>query len=483
MDPYNSPDDVSGAMVDRLIWEDLVWAEMDSSGKVQFKPLLATSWTQIAPTQWKFELRKGVTFSDGSPFTAQDVKYTFDRYSNPALSEGNSWAITPWFKSIEVTGDYEVVFTTSYAMPDIYAWLAYAPKIVSKTAIDKAGQQDAQELTGAALVGTGEFTLSSFVKGEQVLLQRNDNYWGTKAPVKTIKFVPISDDQARAAALQSGQVDLISAVPPTLVAGLKADSNVSVTVQSSARYTYVWLNTLKAPFNNVKARQAVNYAVDTDAMSKSLFLGMDKPADAPLAPANFGYCSQTPYGYDPTKAKQLLSEAGLTQPVNVEFWSPQNRYLQDREMATAIQGYMNQAGFKVDLKLSDWGTLSKQIFAEQDQYLKGQIASPSYDMLLISWGSITLDADYALYPVFHSGQQYNLAYYDNPQVDKLLEEARTAPQTQRADLYCQAQKLIWQDAPQLFLHIEPQIMATRKGLEGVTSLPYGDWVLQQAYWK
>lgn len=483
MDPYQFPDELSGGTLGKLIWENLVWIEFDSAGKVQYQPLLATSWEKTAPTQWTVELQQGVTFSDGSPFTAEDVKYTFDRYSNPKISEGNVWAIEPWFKSVEVTGDYEVVFTTSYEMPDLFAWIAYAPKIVSKTAIEKAGQQDAQELTGDAAVGTGKFTLANYVKGEEVLLQRNDRYWGDPAKLKTIKFVPIPDDQARIAALQTGQVDLITTVPPAQVAGLQSNTDLHVEVQASARYTYIWLNTLTAPFNNVKARQAVNYAVDVKAMSESLFLGMDKPADAPLAPSNFGYCPQTPYAFDPDKAKQLLTDAGLTQPVAVEFWSPQARYLQDREIATAVQGYMNQAGFTVHLNLQEWGSLSKEIFVEQDQYLKGEIASPTYNMLLISWGSQTLDADYALYPTFHSGQKYNLAYYKNSQVDKLLEDARTASPADRLDLYCQAQKLIWEDSPQLFLHIEPQILAWKNGLQGVSILPFEHYLLQGASWK
>lgn len=482
LDPYNTADEISGGTVGKLIFDRLIWVTFDSSGKPVYQPNLATSWTQVDPTHWKLELRPGVKFSDGSPFTASDVKFTFDRYSNKNATTGNSWSIVDWYKSVQVDSPTEVTIETQYPMPDFPARLAYSPAMVSQTAITKANQVNAAQLTGAALVGTGPFEIAQYIKGEKLTLKRNPNYWGTAPKLESIVFEPIGDDQARVAALQSGSVDMILDVPTTSVAALQQDSQVQVTDTPSTRYTYIWLNTLKPPFNNPLVRQAANYAIDWQAMSKQLFDGQDKPADSPLAPSNFGYCPQQPYTYDPTKAKQLLAQAGVTTPINVTFWSPQHRYLQDSQISTAVQGYLNQAGFNVNLQLQEWGSLSSQIFAQQKQYLAGQISSPDYNMLLISWGSATLDADYALYPVFHSGQQYNLAYYKDPQVDQLLEAARTGSAQERQSDYCQAEKLIWQDAPQIFGHYEPQVVAWKKGLQGVTILPFEHYLLRDAYW-
>jgi peptide/nickel transport system substrate-binding protein len=144
---------------------------------------------------------------------------------------------------------------------------------------------------------------------------------------------------------------------------------------------------------------------------------------------------------------------------------------------------MNQAGFQVDLQPMEWGTLSKRMFDEQKQYKSGQIAAPTYDMLLLSWASVTLDADYALYEVFHSGQQYNLAYYKNPQVDAWLEQARaSSDQNQRKELYAQTQKQIMEDAPQIFLHYEPQILGMKSDLQGLKVLPFEHYLLHDAHW-
>jgi len=484
MDPYNFQDDLTGTTILKLVFEGLVGETPDATGHLKYVPLLATSWTRTSPNVWRIDLRTGVTFQDGSPFTADDVKFTFDRYSNPKATAANSWSIEPWFKSISIVDSHTVDLTTKYTVPDLGALLAYTPTIVSQTAVEKAGQTDAAQLSGAALVGTGEFKIAKFEKGVDVQLARYDNYWGGPAKVKSIDISVIGDDQTRTAALASGQVDMISEIPATLADQLKSNPNIAVNQFPSSLYTYIWLDTLKAPFNDVRVRQAANYAVDWASITKSLFQGTATPADSPLAPADFGYNKQQAYGYDPQKAKSLLQAAGVALPVHVVFWTPQNYLPQDQAVANAVAGYMNQVGFQVDVQAQDWGSMSSKLFDEQKQYLAGTIPYPEYDMVLISWSSTYLDADDALYANFHSGQQYNLAYYKNATVDNLLDTARSEqdPQKRNAE-YNQIEAQIMKDAPQIFGYYSSQIVPWNKALKGVKVLPYGAYQLQGAYWQ
>jgi ABC-type transport system substrate-binding protein len=483
MDPYNSPDDLTGTSIDKLIFEGLVGQEVGADGKVSYPGLLATSWEQTAPQKWTFHLRSNVTFQDGSPFSADDVKFTFDRYSNKKATTGDSWSVGPWFDSLKVVDPMTIEFNTKYAVPNLPAILAYTPEIVSKSAIEKAGQVDSTEISGAGLVGTGEFSLVSWDKGVAVTLKRYDKYWGGPAKVASIKIVPIADDQTRANALSSGQVDMISNIPVNLADQLKTDPNLSVNVVPSSVFTYMWLDMLKAPFNNVAVRQAANYAVDWQSITKTLFGGTATPADSPLAPADFGYHKQQGYTYDPAKAKQLLQQAGVTLPVHVTFWAPQNYLPQDTSVAQAVAGYMNQAGFQVDLQSQDWSSMSSRVFDQQTQVVAGKLKAPDYDMVLISWSSTYLDADDALYSNFRSGQQYNLAYYKNTTVDQLLDTARSEQDvTKRLDEYDQLEKLIMADAPMLFGYYGSDIPAWNKKLQGVQVLPYSAYLLQKAYW-
>ena len=449
---------------------------------MQYEPLLATSWEKTAPTTWALELQEGATFHDGSPFTADDVKFTLDRYKNENAKTGNSWSMG-WFDDVTVIDENTIEIDTTYELSNLFAWLAYAPKIISKTAVEAAGQTDAEEISGDALVGTGPYTIDEYVPGERLTLASYDGYWGDAPNFEVVEWIPISDDSARINALRAGEVDLITSVPPALVEQLEGTEGIKVISQPSARYTYVWLNTLKPPFDDPLVRQAANYAVDFDAITEQLFEGAATPADVPLAPSNFGYVAQERYGYDPEKSLELLAQAGVETPVKVLYLTPQARYLQDREVATAVQGYMNQAGFDVTLEATEWASLSANIFEQQDKYKAGEIPYPDYDMLLISWASITLDADYALYEVFHTDEAYNLSYYSNPDVDEALDRARVSvDQEQRAQDYEFAIEQIWQDAPQLFMYYEPQVLAMAEGLEGVKILPFEHYLVHQAFW-
>ncbi len=221
------------------------------------------------------------------------------------------------------------------------------------------------------------------------------------------------------------------------------------------------------PFADVRVRQALNYAVDKEAIIETIFQGVGEPSSAPLVPAVFGYTQVGPYDYDPEKAMELLEEAGYADGFDIELFHPTGRYPQDSTVTEAIQAMLAEVGVNATLTTYDWGT-----------YLDTVIVPPEdaeHDAFMLGWGTVTLDADYGLYALFHSSQwppRNNVSYYANDDVDALLDEARVTPDRGvREGLYGQAIELIWDDAPWLFLHNEGQVNAVRDNVQGLIHHP------------
>ncbi len=221
------------------------------------------------------------------------------------------------------------------------------------------------------------------------------------------------------------------------------------------------------PFEDVRVRQALNYAIDKEAIIETIFEGVGSPSSAPVVPAVFGYTQVGPYEYDPDRARELLDEAGWGDGFEIELFHPTGRYPQDDVVTEAVQAMLAEVGITASLTTYDWGT-----------YLDTVIVPPEdaeHEAYMLGWGTVTLDADYGLYALFHSSQwppANNVSYYANDEVDALLDEARVTPDIAvREDLYDQAISIIWEDAPWIFLHNEGQVNAVREGVEGLIHHP------------
>ena len=225
------------------------------------------------------------------------------------------------------------------------------------------------------------------------------------------------------------------------------------------------------PFEDVRVRQALNYAVDKEAIIETIFQGVGSPSSAPIVPAIFGYTEVGPYEYNPERAMELLEEAGFGDGFEIELYHPTGRYPQDDTVAEAVQAMLAEVGVSANLTTYDWGT-----------YLETVLVPPEmaeHDAFMLGWGTVTLDADYGTYALFHSTQwptaevwYNNASYYANPEVDDLLAEARVTPDRDvREGLYEQAIEMIWEDAPWLFLHNEGQVNAVRSNVEGLIHHP------------
>jgi peptide/nickel transport system substrate-binding protein len=407
-------------------------------------PALASSFTSNAnATEWTFTLRPGVTFTDGTPFNTDAVLYNLDRYLNKtspryyAPVAGQAGLSLGSVKSYRAAGN-SIVFTM--ASPD-----SHLPEdltfvyMASPTALQKEGNQ------GFALhpVGTGPFMLKSLTRGQQVVFVPNPNYWGGVAKVKELVLKPMPDPAARLAALHSGQVNWIEAPNPDDIESLKSGGYQVLTNS----YDHVWpwiLDTSKKPLNDVRVRQALNYAIDRDTMAKTLLDGTADPAYQLIPKASLSYQSSNDiFSYNPAKAKQLLAEAGYPNGFSMSLSYPTSGSgnMEPGPMNQELQSDLAKVGVKVTLKPIEWATMLTA-------YTTGKIPDNA-DAINISLTFIQ-ESFWGL--SFGSTSPLNLAHYKNPTVDKLLGAAAAQPDpTKRAAIYAQIGATIDQDAPWLVI--------------------------------
>lgn len=328
------------------------------------------------------------------------------------------------------------------------------------------------------VAGTGPFMLKEWKRGERMILVKNPNYWEKDAAGRPLPYLDelewrvIPDDAARMIELERGTVHIAVRVPPLDVPRLQRDPNIVLDFTTSVRTIYIGMNVRERipdkpdgapnPLADKRVRQALNYCVDKEAIVKTIMGGQARVSDAPIVPQVFGYAKVGPYPFDPARAAALLREAGVTLPLKLKLHHPRGRYVRDVQIAQAVQAMLGTCRIEVEL-----------IPMEFISFLAMINKAPSeaeHQLYLLGWGTITLDADYGLYSLFHSSQwppgPFNRGYYKNERVDALLQQGREEPDpAKRKVAYAEAQKLIWEDAPWIFLHSESQITGIRKNVK------------------
>ncbi|MEM1715516.1 MAG: ABC transporter substrate-binding protein [Thermofilaceae archaeon] len=445
------------------VYETLFKLRFTPDGTPVFEPHLVESYEFVNETAIKFKLRSGIRFHDGKPLTAKDVVATFKR--GPVVGSLPRVLLGP-VKSVEAIDDLTFVIVLKYPFAPIIAHLAHPSTAIIPAWVAELFPDKPINST-AYIIGTGPFKFVEFRKLERTVLERFEDYWGPRPTVKRLEWVPVEDDDTRAAKLEAGDVSVITHVPPHL-ARLLRDRGFKVVQMPSTRVIYIGISVDR--ITDPRVRQALNLAVDKNAIVSRILDGAGTVATAPIPPAVFGYSPQTPYGYDPDRARRLLEEAGWAGRELVMI-APSGRYLKDREIAEAIQMYLQAVGLNVKLTTMEWAAYIAKVMGEVRDF----------DLFLLGWSTATLDADYGLYSLFHSKAPFNRMRYSNPKVDELLEAARAeANFEKRKQLYGQAQELIWQDAPWIFLHVEDLIVAMDPNLENVEVQPIERWILTYA---
>jgi peptide/nickel transport system substrate-binding protein len=316
-------------------------------------------------------------------------------------------------------------------------------------------------------VGSGRYRLESWDRGSRLVLRRNESYWGRKGKPAVLVYRWIAEPNARVTELLTGGVDMILPIPPDFVSRLEKTPQITVYRKTGLTSWYVGLNVDKKPFTDRRVRQALNYAVDKEAIVRDILKGTGIVSTGPLLPGTWAFEPNVKkYPHDVATAKRLLAEAGYPNGFAVDFWVPDSGSGMQApvEMSTVIQANLAAAGVKASLKTFEWGS-----------YL-GKVRAEAPAMFALSWFLKSEDPDLSMYPLFFSKNSPlpNRSNYNNPEVDQLLVQARqVADRGKRAELYRRVQRLIVEDAPWIFVDHEVQVVATRANVKGFKLHPSG----------
>jgi len=450
---------------------------------------LAQSWTVSADgKEWTFKLRRGVKFQDGTPFNAAAAKYHFDRIMSVPTGSSIASLFTE-VQEIRTLDEYTIVFRTKAPFGPFLNYLAHGGSgIVSRAAVEKWGAD-----YPVHPVGTGPYKLQEFAVGQRVVVVRNDDFWGGKPCFDQIVFRTIPEDEARAAALETGEVDAMVPVPVNSVDRLRQHKDLVIVAKPVITMVYIGFNLSKEPFNDPRVRQALSMAIDRKSIVDKILGGFATLADSPMAKGTFGYAPSPTYPYDPARAKALLASAGWKpgssgvfekdgKPLKFVLWTPQDLYLKDVAVAQAAQAELKAVGADVDLKIveaANWYTT-----------LKVPARQATYDMFMWSLTPSTGDGYQQLNELARTDPDtsqppmaWNLTHYSNPKVDDLINAAEsTTNQDKRKAALKEAQGLIMRDAPLVFLYSLNFVLGYKAKLTGVRLLPNRFVDFREAKW-
>lgn len=456
LSPIQTNDNASARVLDQ-VYETLFTRD---SKTMAIKPELAESYTTPDPLTWVIKLRKGVKFQDGTPFNAEAVKYTFDKFRDPKTAAPRASLLAP-IDTVTVQDPNTVVIKTKFPYGALLAALSHDnASIVSPTA-DKAGNLNKKP------VGTGPFKFVEWVPGDHITLEANKDYWQGAPKLKTVTFKVVPDVNTEVSMLQTGKVQFIDNVAAETLPRIQSLSNVTLVKKDGTPMYYFGFNMEKAPMNNLKFRQAVAYAIDRSAYVKQLN-GLGVQSNSIIGPKVFGYnpsATKEGYNYNPTKAKQMLKESGYTGAPLKMLVANTPGYV---KMAQIVQDQLKQVGINAQISLLEWGTFL-------DVSKKGD-----FDLTFLAWTNSTADGSELLYPNLDSKNinASNAVRYNNPAFDKLVEESRqTVNQNDRKKLLDEANKMAINDAPMIVMNHGVVTAAVDKSVKGFELDPTGQWSL------
>jgi peptide/nickel transport system substrate-binding protein len=434
------------------------------NGSIQ--PHLAESWSVSADgLQYTFTLRQGVSFHDGTSFNADAVKWNFDRLKDPEVRVPVR-APYPLEKTEVVDASTVSVALKRPYVPFIDALSLSTAGIVSPASVDK---QDNSYKNYIHIVGTGPYVFQERKKGEKITLAKFDGYWGQKPHYDQVVVRIVPEAATRESLLLAKQVDLIILPPVADLPALQSNPAVKVLLAPSDRTIFIALNTQDPLLKDRRVRQALNYAVDKQAIIQNVLFGSADIMDAPMASSLFGYCRQSnSYEFNQARAKQLLSEAGVAPGTKLSLIHPTGRYVQDKEATQAIAGYLREVGLDPQIQTMDWPSYIRTITTPLD---KGNITQLHY----LGWAPAFLDSSQQMLQFLSTYAPPNgLAtnFYRNAEVDEWITRAEgESDPEKRKQLYCKIAEQVWTDAPWIFLWVQRFPIIYSAKVTGVGSLP------------
>jgi peptide/nickel transport system substrate-binding protein len=407
------------------------------------EPSLATGWQYLTPTQLRFTLRKNVKFQDGSPFTADDVVFSYTRIMQP---QGTMQVYVSGVKEVKKIDDFTVDMILSAPNPVLLRNIAdfrimsrsWSVKNKSENTQDYKAKEDTYASRNAN--GTGPYILKSWEPDKRVVLQANPGWWDKRdGNVTEIIYTPIKSDATRVAALLAGDVDMVTDLPTQDVPRLRNDAKLKVLDGHEVRTIFIGLdqhnNELKYsdvkgknPFKDIRVRKALNISVDREAIRRVTMRGLALPAAIMVAPGVHGHSPDldkvTPVDVD--GAKKLLAEAGYPNGFSFQLDCPNNRYVNDEEICQALVGMWSRIGLKVKLLAQPMATFISKI------------QNFDHDAYMLGWGVVNFDANYTLFSLVHTkttgaAGSFNLGRISDPKLDAIIAGINTEVDTKKRD--------------------------------------------------
>jgi peptide/nickel transport system substrate-binding protein len=469
LDPAVSMDNASWKITypsyDRLVKYKVV----DGKSSTEVEPMAAESWSISADgREWIFKLRKDMKFHDGTPVNAQAVKFSFDRVLKIHKGPADYF---PTLKAVEVVDDYTVKFVMEKPFPPfLYTLATNAASIINPAVMQQEKEGDlASNYLANHTMGSGAYDLIEWNSQQNIKLQAVKDYWGGVPALKTILVQFIKDVSTQRLQLESGDIDIAENIPVDQLEQLKSNDSIQVSEFHSLNANLVYLNNKKAPLDNVKVRQALNYAIDYKAVIEGAIKGKGIQLKGPVPEGLWGYDSNLKgYNTDLTKAKQLLAESGVGQGLTLKLLYSDYKPFWENE-ALMIQDNLAQIGVQVELEKVAWATL------------RDKVDRADFDICLGAWSADYADPQFFMTYLYDSrmhGLAGNRAFYKNDHVDNLLREAeRISDQNERVKIYQQAQQIVLDDAPYILLFQSDIMTAMRKNVQGFAFNP----MLEQMY--
>ncbi|HSO19605.1 MAG TPA: glutathione ABC transporter substrate-binding protein, partial [Desulfosarcina sp.] len=435
-------------------------------------PLLAESYTfNDAATEFTFKLRSGIKFHDGTPFNAEAVRVNIERLMTGKYKRSS---LMKPVKELKVVDDSTVTFILNEPFGAFINAIAHpGTLLISPAAIAQYGDDVSKHP-----VGTGPFIFDEWVSGSHVRIKKNPDYWRGTVKVDTITFRPVPESGSRLAMLRAGQAHYIYPMPAELLKVAESDPKIEIIQLPSIIERYLVMNTKYKPLSDVRVRQAINYALDKQAIIRIAWGGAAVEADSVIPPNLQFYARQGTWPYDLEKAKALMKEAGYENGFKVVFMTPNAT---NRQRATEMaQQQLGAIGITGDIEAMDIASFYNKL-----ESFRADAAEPVPFIAFGGWSASTGDADWGTRPLL-STEAFppalsNFGFFSDPEVDALIKAglASADPEVRR-DAYAKLQDTVWEMAPWGYLFVDSLVAAKTKNLKGIYPLPDGAFSVEAA---
>lgn len=463
LDPHDTSDTLS-ISVSRASYEPLIGFDDNQ----ELIPMLAESWAAAEDNvTYTFKLRQGVTFHDGEVFNAAAVVANYDRtLANDQLRQYRRVSLWESCTAVDeytveiVLKDPNVSFLNQFTQ-----FYMVSPKALADTSID----------LNKTTVGTGPYVFAERVEGDFVKFTPNANYWGDKPTVDSLTFRAVLEDGSRVAMLQTGEADYIYPMPAIQAGTVNGVDNIEVIAKPSNIMRYVTLNTRVEAMSDVRVRQAMNYAIDKQAYIAAIFSGYAEEVYSAFPSTIQHYSPQEPYAYNIEKAKELMADAGYADGFTVTIWC--DNTTNETRGAEFIQQQLALINITVEVLPMEANVISDKIYVDEKD--------ATVEMWYVNWSASSFDPDGSMRNILHGDYipptSANTTYWQNAEFDALLDEAReTTDPAKLEELYAQAQAIVWEEAPWLFLGSDQVIAGAKTYVSGISLRPDGSLYFAQA---